>query len=97
VILRLWWRCTLCGWRVDTFGVSHDNGAERSALGFDVLDHLETRHRRQMTDLRETASLFEPKGSVRPRKRRVLVQRDRPGALPPRETVSPLLAQTPVR
>lgn len=63
------------GWRVDTFGLSHDNDAERSALGFEVLDHLQARHGRQMTDVREAASLFEPMGSVRPRKRRVLVQR----------------------
>lgn len=41
--LRLWWRCTLCGWRVDTFGSDHAGDVDRTAMGWEVLDHLEAK------------------------------------------------------
>lgn len=82
-IRRLWWRCRLCRWQIDTFGVSHDDIGDRCALGDEVLGHLETRHPKEAAalwvgnklDVLNAAALFESAGSVRPRKRHVLVAR----------------------
>lgn len=82
-ILRLWWRCRRCRWRLDTFGISHDNEGDRRALGDEVLDHLAQRHPQQYSELwtrgaltlSEVAATFEPAGSARPRKPHVLVPR----------------------
>ncbi len=73
--LRLWWRCTLCGWRVDTFGSDQASDVDRTAMGWEVLDHLEAKHCLRIPDARAAAETFEPAGAVRPRKHHVLVAR----------------------
>ncbi len=73
--LRLWWRCTLCRWRIDTFGADHADEGDRTAMGWEVLDHLEVRHGLAVLDVRDAADKFEPAGAARPRKPTVLVPR----------------------
>lgn len=74
-IFRLWWRCSLCRWRVDTFGSSHTSEGDRRSLGNEVLGHLDTKHNLRVENLDAAAELFDAAGTVRPRKRHVLVER----------------------
>lgn len=74
-IRRLWWRCTICRWKVDTFGKSHDDRNDRVSLGWEVLDHLQERHGIRVLSVLDALAYFEPAGAVRPRKPRVLVPR----------------------
>ena len=62
--IRLWWRCTLCRWKVDTFGYDHTDSADLLALGWDarVLRHLYRKHKLDLGTATATAARFEPAG-----------------------------------
>jgi hypothetical protein len=74
--VRLWWRCTLCGWKVDTIGHRHSDEHDQAAMGWDVLDHLEVKHDRIIERIPDAVALFVPAGrTTRVVNRKVLVER----------------------
>lgn len=43
-IVRLWWHCNHCAWKVDTFGKAHTDPNDLSAAGDEALGHLYDAH-----------------------------------------------------
>lgn len=72
--VRLWWRCSLCRYRLDTFGTSHDDPVDLHRLGWEVLDHLAERHRLTPERVDEAAALFTPAGQTSRVVRKTVIQ-----------------------
>lgn len=62
--VRLWWRCSLCRYRFDTFGTSHDEGRAAMRRDARVLDHLEWKHDLEIHSYDEVEALILNAGST---------------------------------
>lgn len=61
--VRLWWRCTLCRYRFDTFGGnSGDIDLHRAA--WEALDHLSAAHGLLPDRITDAAELIRPDGAT---------------------------------
>lgn len=60
--VRLWWRCSLCRFRLDMFGTNHDES--RTAMADYAYPHLTSRHGVLPDTYAEAASYFTPDGAT---------------------------------
>lgn len=63
-VVRLWWRCTLCRFRFDTFGLSHDDPEDRTAMADYAMPHVEGRHGFRPETYSEAAAYFFADGAT---------------------------------
>jgi hypothetical protein len=74
-ITRLWWRCNVCNWKVDTFGESHKVDAEAMADDCGLM-HLATAHGIQVDRIPDAIAQFRPAGrTTRVVNKTILVKR----------------------
>lgn len=62
--VRLWWRCTLCRYRFDTFGGGNSGDIDLHRAAWEALDHLSAAHGLLPDRITDAAELIRPDGAT---------------------------------